>query len=151
MTTMAQPPKRPARERPELMTREEEAADAAAPGAERQGAVAFHHGKARDAPVPSAKRIFLCASVGLQAMTRRARVRTGWTCPRPWPRASRAFREGLYRDECPGDIKRDGKKWSEWLQGCERGEREGTRRGPAPLTCSGNDGGPRHDVAQRRR
>ena len=88
---MAQPPKRPARERPKLMTREEEAADAVAAGAERQGAVAFHHGKARDAPVPSAKRIFLCASVGLQAMTRRARVRTGWTCPRPWPRASAPF------------------------------------------------------------
>jgi ribosome modulation factor len=49
MTTMAQPPKRPARKRPKLMTREEEAADATAAGAERQGAVAFHHGKARDA------------------------------------------------------------------------------------------------------
>lgn len=120
---MAKPPERPARERPKSMTRKEEVADAAAAEAERQGSVAFHHGKARDdcpfGEEDDPRRRRWLAGHDKASAGRKNRLDMSPTAAAGF----RAFRDGLHRDECPADIKRDGKKWSEWLQGWERGER----------------------------
>jgi|SRR5271166_4023788 len=92
---------------------------------ERQGRIAFHHGKGRDAS-PFAdddprRKLWL---TGHDNATRRSRYDFTEAKEAGW----RAFRDGLRVNECPYNGRKDGKSAVEWREGYEHARQAEQKR-----------------------
>jgi ribosome modulation factor len=108
-------PKRRPRPRPKLMSQEEQAALKERQEAGRQGAIAFHHGKASEA-CPNVegnplRQVWLDGFE--QASKRRLRADMSLNCAKGW----NAFRDGLQPEDCP--IEGRTPERAEWRAGWE--------------------------------